>query len=84
MPDLSDPWLDEHRVPDVEDLSHTEAVLDRIREAGRDVADMIGSLADLDDWMDATAAGPPAERSRLNETLTKPPLGPPAEPAPQP
>ncbi|CAK0830168.1 unnamed protein product, partial [Prorocentrum cordatum] len=70
MPALVDPFLDEHRVPDMEDLSRIEVAPDSVRDVGRDVADMISLLPDLDDWMDATAAVPPAERSRLNETLT--------------
>eukprot|EP00959_Pyramimonas_sp_CCMP1952_P136326 2852677-Pyramimonas_sp.AAC.1 len=83
MPALVDPFLDEHRVPDMEDLSRIEVAPDSVRDVGRDVADMISLLPDLDDWMDATAAVPPAERSRLNETLTELPLPPPAVPPPQ-
>ena len=52
MPAVSDPFLDEHRVPDMEDLSRIEAVPDNIRDVDRDVAEMISLIPGLDDWMD--------------------------------
>ncbi|CAK0840390.1 unnamed protein product, partial [Prorocentrum cordatum] len=52
IPSQSDPFLDEHHLPDMNDLSRIEPVPESAIDVNRDVHDMISLLPDLDDWMD--------------------------------
>eukprot|EP00959_Pyramimonas_sp_CCMP1952_P119242 2492978-Pyramimonas_sp.AAC.1 len=69
IPSQSEPFLDEHHLPDMNDLSRIEPVPESTIDVNRDVHDMISLLPDLDDWMDqdAIADTQPTEKSQLDQ-----------------
>ena len=75
IPAQLDPFLDDHHIPDMNDLSPVEAAPDSVVDVDRDVLDMISLLPDLNDWMETTEQPITGDRSEFEIIAEKSTLG---------
>ena len=54
LPRPSEPFLDEFRQPNIDDLSNIEPAPESVIDVDRELQDMISLIPDLDDWITAT------------------------------